>query len=573
MIERIRNFFLICGVITLFLPQSFCYPPPNTIPVAINYLMGYDNYQGEFSLSIAAIKGNSIQVFSHTGPLKINFKGNQGNEYLRFQFKDLAFPEIPGESSHNKRLKLEVSLVEFEGVQLGSAITKVELVSKQKKSGTKYFQMDLSLLPSSNGKVVFAFKVLDRTGRVLGNLTKTTLFEIWREKPMPSYSEDASYPSQEPSEEQLWERIRASNELEPFMQYRRQYPEGKYTDIARKRILEIREEDSWVSAREKNDCAAFQDYLDFYPSGIYRDKAKQAIARLACNKKKKSDPPPPPPVDPEKVAFEEAERQGSEEAYKFFLTTYPEGKFSSLAVSRLPMEKVSEDYREDSIFTVIISQVNPPLTISSIRVVQDNKFFDKSLVENGIDPFDSGQEFSWPEGNFYATFESLGAHQFVFKAIPQQGKTYELTLEDSDGKRLDLELDAEFPSLELIQVTGFDLEEDTLKLRIKGGVAPYFARFVELGNPVDSYEREQALGGENEFLVVKGDLVDRGLIQDAYELYVLDSRKTLYKKYEEPIAFAQSGIGFELQLWQILAPVLVLLIIALVIYYRKKSTS
>lgn len=126
--------------------------------------------------------------------------------------------------------------------------------------------------------------------------------------------------------------------------------------------------------------------------------------------------------------------------------------------------------------------------------------------------------------------------------------------------------------MELLRVEGLDATQDTLWIHMKGGIAPYSVRFVKRGDPYSNYLHESKLIEKTgRFYLLKNELLKNMYLSGGiYDFFVLDDRKTQYKKYNLPILFSLDA-GVNPHLWKILAPIILVMMSILIFLYRKSS--
>ena len=106
------------------------------------------------------------------------------------------------------------------------------------------------------------------------------------------------------------------------------------------------EQDSWDSVRDSNNIDAVNEYLKQYPKGRFAGQAKILIATLKAAPAKPAEPvepatPPSGREDGESALWNEAQKGNSKEDYQAYLDQYPKGKYVALAKSRI--KKLQDD--------------------------------------------------------------------------------------------------------------------------------------------------------------------------------------------------------------------------------------
>ena len=86
------------------------------------------------------------------------------------------------------------------------------------------------------------------------------------------------------SDVRAWNDAKASNTLEAYRNYLRNFPQGEFRELAeqRARNLELKNTDynNWQKAKQNNTRPAYEQYLRENPTGDYRELAEVALQRL-----------------------------------------------------------------------------------------------------------------------------------------------------------------------------------------------------------------------------------------------------------------------------------------------------
>jgi hypothetical protein len=156
------------------------------------------------------------------------------------------------------------------------------------------------------------------------------------------------------TENDSWQKALTANSLDGFQHYLLEYPAGFYADNARQMItvLESEEDIAWRKTSGKPNRKLYQQYLQTYPSGTYRDEALTGIKKqkrrgviLICilslvvltagtagwnywqknTEAKKAK-------EMEEAQWQTALQQNDTAAYQQYLTHFPAGAFSVLAL-------------------------------------------------------------------------------------------------------------------------------------------------------------------------------------------------------------------------------------------------
>ena len=89
------------------------------------------------------------------------------------------------------------------------------------------------------------------------------------------------------------------------------------------------ERKAWLSAERKNTANAYRSYLRDYPGGTYASKARSAISSLEVKAKKVRR------EQQEETAWNRAKSKNTIKSYEAYLDSYPNGKHSSAASTRI----------------------------------------------------------------------------------------------------------------------------------------------------------------------------------------------------------------------------------------------
>lgn len=152
-------------------------------------------------------------------------------------------------------------------------------------------------------------------------------------------------------EQELWDSIKDSNNLEALNEYLKGYPKGRFVTQAKILLVKLRKEPTplpptktgpavtpsrtddaedalWSEVQKGNSFHEYAVYLDQFPNGKFaalakaRIKKRQEEAAAETNRKEDED-------------WEAAERSGSESDYRNYLNIWPAGRYAELARTRL----------------------------------------------------------------------------------------------------------------------------------------------------------------------------------------------------------------------------------------------
>ncbi|MEM9717914.1 MAG: hypothetical protein AAGA10_01615 [Bacteroidota bacterium] len=541
-------------------------------------------FLAEYSVNCIAEKGDFGQNFGLRDSILINYPGQTGDESLKFNFSSLVFAE----KAHQKDFHGELLVHKFEGLvpypDQGPAGWDAE-----NSGGAEVVRVQFTPENVLRASVSFELRILDRQNKLLGQAFFTRNIQIEREQIVSETPPEPTpqVPISTLSEDEIWNIFLAENMVESFEKYRIMFPDGKYRDIATKKILLLKEQNSWVSLSSRNTCSSYQDYLEIYPKGSFREEAITRMKKLGCDAEGQNSPPNDSQqyedtgqdvasneeVDLERVAYDAAIQVGTTKAFKEYLSAYPNGRFSRALIQKIPFEVLQQDHVQDSLFSVVFAYVVPPLSVLKIEVAPDELIFEKAS-QTASSSIVEGNTLFWPEGNFKSKINAIRGNIFRFEAALPTGKTYWVTFQDRSGQTLSLELDSKVRSMEIVKAAGLDATFDSLVVNVTGGLPPYYIRFVRRGEPFKNYEHEAELVKmESGFYLPKNEILDNTYLTGGiYDFYILDKRKSQYKKYHLPVIFSLDA-GVNPYLWQILAPIILILIIALIVFYRRNAQN
>ena len=541
----------------------------------IIYQLEDQTFLAKYTLTCEATKGIYNQVFLPSDTILVNFPEQSGKEQVRFRFSQLLFAE----EAHQENLIAEVSILSYSDIGLSTPFSTKRWVSALREEGTRNFQVDFSPENSSFSSLKFLIRVLDPAGEQIG--LREVGINLLYSRPDPPTVE-MSEPEEEKktmSEDDIWNIIQAENSVEGFEKYLILFPSGKYEDLAREKIIFQKEKNTWIYLSGIHTCRSYKDYLAYYPRGKYRGEAENFLKELGCsleqagNENLTADRPPLEGIETEKTAYQAALRKGTSEAFKDFLSQYPNGEYSKQVTRQIPFEILQQDFHHDSMFTVVFAYVVPPLTISRIEIEPDQLMYTEANGGESVpQAIQAGNSFFWPDGKFKAEIGPIRGNIYRFESTLISGKKYWVSFKDGTQQVRTLELDSQVPSMEILRVEGLDATQDTLWVEMKGGIPPYSLRFVKRGDPFSNYVHESQLIGDSKRLyLLKNELLKNMYLSGGiYDFFVLDKRKSQYKKNNLPILFSLDA-GVNPHLWMYLAPVILLLIVILIIYYRRST--
>ena len=576
MTKYLRNLW---AVFYLCMLGSFCLAQPSIEkkagPGEVLYQIGDQTFLASYDFTCQVSKGIYNQSFSFGDDLIADFSGKGEDEQVQFRFANLVFAE----PEHQENFTLEVGILSYSGMDLSQSPASNTLVSALREDGTKGMGLNFIPRPVPSAEIKFHLQIFNAQGEPLGASDPSFTMDFLRPEPS-SEVEDQNKPvesSRPLSEDEVWNIVLAENSVDGFEKYLLMFPSGRYEDLARDKLLLVKEKNSWIYLSGLHTCKAYQNYLGYYPRGMYRKEAEAFLAELGCAgtavKPSTEEIPALIDTDSEESSYRTAIRTGTISAYKDFVSQFPNGSFTQQMIRRIPFEILQQDFHHDSMFTVVFAYVVPPLTISQIEIEPDGLLYREQDKADGVPAaIKAGNSFFWPDGRFKAEVNPIRGSIYRFEATLITGKKYWVSFRDATGQVQTLELDSQVPSMEILRVEGLDATQDTLWIGMKGGISPYSVRFVKRGEPYSNYVHESKLKEKaGSFFLLKDELLKNMYVTGGiYDFFVLDSRKTQYKKYNLPILFSLDA-GVNPHLWKILGPIILLLMGILIFLYRKSS--
>jgi len=436
-------------------------------------------------------------------------------------------------------------------------------------------------------------------------------------------------------EDETWEQIQAENTEEAYMRYTIEYPEGKYIEQAQEQIINLRDDNFWETVLEDNTSASYRRYMKIYPRGRHLAEAKEKLGlnnsppeespftdggsstvaenRPRGNENRPSSPPvaeaptrkpvetepapnetviaepkpadtePKPAIDPEEALWSEARKTGTEVSYRNYLTEYPNGKYVNDAIGRVPMElDMLRSNTADSVFVLTIKYAERPVSVKRVELLGDTmRYFPEESPEtvSSSELLDGTiiKEYKWGAGRFSADVTPVNPITTEMIITLGTEREYRMYIEDVDGNQREVNLAGGVSALELLGVLGYEPDNDTLFLTIRGGQPEYYARIVDMGQDVNNYLHEEILKPdiyENTWYLAKSNLIKENKIPSGnYDVYVLDSRKLESVKYTRSVTFGTGHLVSNLEFRKFLLIPLGLLILVLVIRWIRKSNS
>lgn len=142
------------------------------------------------------------------------------------------------------------------------------------------------------------------------------------------------------AEDETWEKVQSDNSIRGFKSYLKNYANGRYVNQASKKIAALKEaeakaelmrveDDVWRKANNVGSIPAYQGYLNRYRQGRYADKASQKIASLEEVEAKAAR------LRAEEEAWGRAKDSGSISAFRAYLKSYSEGRYSEQASKKI----------------------------------------------------------------------------------------------------------------------------------------------------------------------------------------------------------------------------------------------
>ncbi len=434
------------------------------------------------------------------------------------------------------------------------------------------------------------------------------------------------------TEDEVWKQVTAENTVDSYQRYMFEFPEGKYIDVAIEKIVVLRDENAWKEAVAQNTSSSYRKYLKIYPRGLHVEAAKAASRRLASptessntvasnsrgsnqpvrNERQASNPTknksveqpevvikrpiaetepapakrvePKPVLDPEEEKWRSTMQTGTELAYKNYLSTYPNGKYVEQAIPKVPMElDLQRSNAVDSVFVLTVKYAEQPVQVRKVEIPRELLSYTPAEKPESVanDTLSDGtlvNQYQWLEGRFNADVTSIDPVNTEIILTLGREQKYEVLLADVRNNTRKVELEGALSPLELLGVLGYEPENDTLFLTIRGGKPDYYVRIVELGKEVNDFVHEEILKPDrydHTWYLAKQDLIRENKITSGnYEVYVVDSRKLESIKYTRSIAFGTGHLISNMEFRKFLIfPLGILVILLLVRWVRSSRNS
>ena len=177
--------------------------------------------------------------------------------------------------------------------------------------------------------------------------------------------------SPEEIEQDAWESVRDSENVNSIREYLNQYPQGRFARQAKilmaslqpaqpaeptpvqpparfKKSSEEIEDDTWSAAEAANTAEAANAYLTGYPKGRYVTQARVKLAslkKLPQDNKSAGQATVPSARDDDEIAlWNEVKNSNIKDDYDAYLSQYPKGKYVALATIRI--NKLQDEVRQ-----------------------------------------------------------------------------------------------------------------------------------------------------------------------------------------------------------------------------------
>lgn len=175
---------------------------------------------------------------------------------------------------------------------------------------------------------------------------------------------------------EFWTSIKGSNDRADFEEYLKHYPNGKFAGIARNRVKQLSGVGSRVrvneggSGREGGELALwkavegssnesdYEAYLEQYPKGKYAVLARTRLKKLQEQAQAAEE-------EKERKGWLDAERLGTEEGYRRYLSGWPKGNYVGVANLRLKkLEREGQEKAEEVAWQGVV----PAEQVSEVEV-------------------------------------------------------------------------------------------------------------------------------------------------------------------------------------------------------------
>jgi len=564
--------WLVLSKLLLALVSSF---PGYTQPAGNYETVTYGQnpiYQADIYFNVLALKNRSFQDVSNTDQPEINFYDtrifpDEGENQIRIDFLQVEFAE----DVHARKYTLRIQAMNSDDAFLVAGYADNALLKdKNRHDDNTTATMLFDIAVHGSKTIRLSCDILDENNQVIGNGRIIRAFTLLPPPTSQPVSQPQPVQSGQVTEDEFWSSIVNSNKVEDFEFYNLKYPNGKYRAEANDKILTIREEKAWIKADRVHTVQEYRLFISRYPNSTYKPEAQKRIASLSPQRPVEQTNE----VDEEEAYWKTVTEIDQPSAYKDYLLRFTGGKYASQALQNIPAEILAKRSPYDELtFLVDVRYASQAMGISEIAIPSENLSYRpvESVIPADIStPYDYVR---WPEGEVTINITAQDAASGYTSMQVQLGKRQKYNLQFIDGAEVqNISLEADIPPLNISSIQNLNTNQDTLLFDLQGGVPSYFLRLVKEGNNVTQDEMEQELTRDpatGQYYIMRSGLVDAGLPNGSYMMYILDSRKTDYISWDAEPLIIDKGTR-DIKIWQIMLPIL-LIIIVFIFLLNKRS--
>ncbi len=150
-----------------------------------------------------------------------------------------------------------------------------------------------------------------------------------RETPAPAPPPGPSAlpaPKPEAEAEKAWRQALEDGSLQAFVRFLERYPDAPQAAEARRRADRLREEQAYRQALKRDDIRVYRAFLEHFPASPHRSEVEARIRAIEAEQRRQEAERRAREAEERRrrKAYEEARRLDTVEAYRIFLTAYPD---------------------------------------------------------------------------------------------------------------------------------------------------------------------------------------------------------------------------------------------------------
>ena len=555
--------------------------------VSVEYEKDGATYPVRFIMKIEVLRDEKPLKLMRGNEITVVFPQNRGGTEPTLAKVNVVFSTVTfAERRHGRSMELAI-VASSDGLRKIKSSANVA-IHESRFRGDKVEQVTVPFAVTkipSRSAVGFRFSVIDGDGKDITSdnpVSPRSVFQKFNFKNEVEVVETPPEPDQPPTakkqtEDEFWKGTQETHTEDAYRRYKlmveKRIFSGEYLDEANKQMRIIREDGIWRHTKEKNTGLFYEKYLQTYPDGRYVEEAKRRLNELNSNFKAATT------TNREDSLWNEISKSGMEDLYKRYLIDYPDGKYQVEALSNIQIFPTMEKDKSDmSMATIFFSYVKLPLILTKVEFSDVNEGINEEFTPLNIEgeQQDNKRNYEWDEGAFSASISASFLKNGALVKL-QTGKfaTYKLHFEDSLGREIIIPVNMNVPPLDLVTIEGDSVDQDTLFLTITGGVEPYSIWLNDVDNDNLVLEAELKINEavENSWFLVKSELRENPKIKDAvYSISIVDNLRLEIQQSDKDVYFPQDSFAIDTdKTWMFLLPIWIILLIWLLIRYRKKA--